>query len=385
MNEQTRICLEEAELAMRPPEIISPVPKSYWPEVDDYTMSAGMARSPRGRIFLAWFGKDDGPDAVMLATWSDDEGKTFRKPEFLIDQGHTPSGTHISCVVGTLWCDPDGRIWWIFAQSIGYYDGRGGVWAAICENPDAGQPVFGTPFRIWHGCALNKPVVLASGEWALPVSLWRREQIWARRKYLQGAVDKSLYAELDDLRGANLLISVDHGKSWEVRGRQRSVDPCFDENTFLERPDGTLKMFARDQHGIVSAISADRGYTWTPFRREWRTATARFFLTRLQSGRHLLVRHDTTFDRSHLTAFLSDDGETWYGRLLLDERAGISYPDGFVHSDGRIFVQYDRLRAHGEILMAVFTEEDVIAGYNISGKVVLKQPLVQSATQLGLF
>ncbi len=384
MNEQTRICIEEAELAMRPPEITSPVPETYWPGVDDYTMSAGMARTPGGRIFLAWFGKDDGPDTVMLATWSDDDGKTFRNPEFLIDPGYTPMTAHISCLVGTLWCDPDGRIWWIFSQSLGYYDGRAGVWAAICENPDAGQPVWGTPFRIWHGCALNKPVVLASGEWALPVSLWRREQMWVGHKYVWQDIDKSVHAELDDLRGANLLVSADRGKTWQVRGRQRSVDPCFDENTFLERPDGALKMFARDQHGIVSCLSVDRGYHWTPFRREWRTASARFFLTRLPGGKHLMVRHDTNYERSHLTAFLSDDGENWYGRLLLDERGEVSYPDGFVHPDGRIFVQYDRKRAHGEILMAIFTEEDVIAGYNVSGKVELKRPLIQSATQLGL-
>ncbi len=385
MNKQTRICLGNAELAMRVPTLISPVPRDYYPEVDDYTMSAGMARTPGGRIFLSWFGREDGPETVMLLTHSDDEGKSWSGPDYLIDPGFTPEGHHVSCLVGTMWCDPKGRMWWIFSQSIGYFDGRAGVWASICENPDAEKPVWGTPFRIWHGCALNKPTVLANGEWVLPVSLWRREHIWVDQRFSWGNVDASLYADLDHRRGANLLVSNDHGKTWELRGMQRSVDPCFDEHMYLERADGSLVMYARDHHGMVCSESADRGWNWTPFQRAWYTASARFFTVKLPSGKWLMVRYDTTTagDRSHLTAFLSaDEGKSWYGRLLLDERGGISYPDGFVHPDGRIFVQYDIHRAHGEILMAVFTEADIEAGYNVSGRTELKRPLVQSATAL---
>ena len=38
MNRQTRVCLENAELAMRIPELTTPVPREYRPEIDDYTM-----------------------------------------------------------------------------------------------------------------------------------------------------------------------------------------------------------------------------------------------------------------------------------------------------------------------------------------------------------
>lgn len=47
MNEQTRICLENADLALRPPELITPVPREYYPEIDDYTMSSGHRRARR--------------------------------------------------------------------------------------------------------------------------------------------------------------------------------------------------------------------------------------------------------------------------------------------------------------------------------------------------
>ena len=46
---------------------------------------------------------------------------------------------------------------------------------------------------------------------------------------------------------------------------------------------------------------------------------------------------------------------------MLDERRGISYPDGFQAPDGTIYISYDRNRDwDGEILMARFTEKDIL-------------------------
>ena len=82
-----------------------------------------------------------------------------------------------------------------------------------------------------------------------------------------------------------------------------------------------------------------------------------------------------------LTAWLSDDeGKTWQGGLMLDERKGISYPDGFQAPDGTIYISYDRNRAmDGEILLARFTEEDVLAkklvGNESKLKMLISRPL----------
>lgn len=379
MQEHTRLLKEPAGLALQPPKIQTDFPYRYWPEVDDYTMSAGFTRTQGGRIFLSWFGVEDGPGAVMLTTYSDDDGRTWREPLYLIDHGLTKDYVHISALVGNLWTDPLGRVWWFFTQSIGYFDGRAGVWAAVCENPDDKTPVWGTPFRIWHGAILNKPTVLKNGDWMLPVSLWKRESIAAYYKLMGIPADPSLYAELDSYRGANVLRSRDNGKTWERIGAQLAVDPTFDENMILEMRNGDLKMYARDMWGIVSCVSKDGGGSWTPFKREWIASTARFFIRSLPTGKWLIVRLNSTGVRSHMTAYLSDDdGETWYGGLELDPRENVSYPDGFIHPDGRIFIQYDRLRHRGEILMAIFREEDVAAGKNVSGEVVLQKPVMQS-------
>ena len=80
----------------------------------------------------------------------------------------------------------------------------------------------------------------------------------------------------------------------------------------------------------------------------------------------MLVKHghinERTEVRSHLTAFISkDDGKSWEGELLLDERKGISYPDGFQEPNGTIHISYDRNRStDGDIYMVSFKEEDIL-------------------------
>ncbi|MFM8892990.1 MAG: DUF4440 domain-containing protein, partial [Planctomycetia bacterium] len=92
-----------------------------------------------------------------------------------------------------------------------------------------------------------------------------------------------------------------------------------------------------------------------------------------------LVNHHNFTGRSHLTARLStDDGATWNDGLLLDERPGVSYPDGVEDREGLVWITYDRDRqGAGEILRATFREEDVAAGRNVSGKVTLEQPVAR--------
>ena len=81
----------------------------------------------------------------------------------------------------------------------------------------------------------------------------------------------------------------------------------------------------------------------------------------------MLIKHGDRIDahagRVQLSAWLSeDDGITWKGRLVLDKRKGISYPDGFQAPDGTIYISYDRNCAtDGEILMARFSEKDILA------------------------
>src|SRR5690606_25023832 len=114
-----------------------------------------------------------------------------------------------SVLVGNLWTDPEGRLWLFFSQSMMQFDGRAGSWAAVCDNPDAEKPVWSAPRRIWHGFTLNKPAILSTGEWLLPVSLNPKGF---------GPFEDA-FRNLDPYRGANLFASTDKGATWVHRGR----------------------------------------------------------------------------------------------------------------------------------------------------------------------
>ena len=69
-----------------------------------------------------------------------------------------------------------------------------------------------------------------------------------------------------------------------------------------------------------------------------------------------------------------DDGKSWKGGLLLDERSDVSYPDGDQGPDGRIYVVYDRDRlGEQEVLMACFTAADLLAGKLVDHGSMLKK------------
>jgi hypothetical protein len=352
------------DLALEPALINTSPGPEYSSRELDYAMVIGMDRSPGGRLWAAWVAGGDNDKGLFVVATSDDGGDHWSEPVLVIDPADSPCGLRRRALVGNFWTDPTGRLWLFFDQSMGYFDGRAGSWAITCDNPDAAVPVWSAPRRIWHGATLCKPLVLDNGEWLLPISLWTRD--WLRPEVLEGA-----FPELDRLRKAHVFVSADQGATWSWRGAAAARQRRFDEHMFVQLEDGRLWMLVRTYYGIAESFSNDRGRTWTdpvPSRFQHVERGARIFFRRLQSGNLLLVKHgkldEQTEKRSHLTAFLSaDDGRTWSRGLLLDERAGVSYPDGFESPEGLIHVIYDRNRStDSEILMARFTEADILAG-----------------------
>ena len=326
----------------------------------DYAMTIGIEQTQKGRMWACWVGGGDNEDAFFVLNKSDDNGKSWSEPMTVIDPHH-PDLEHKRCaLVGCLWLDPSGRLWVFFDQTMTYYDGRAGLWYIVCENPDANKPVWSEPKRIWHGRTLNKPIVLSDQTWVLPVSLWARKHI--------SFPYKEQYAELDSLRMAHMFVSEDKGQTWKRRGGVLFPQTMFDEHHIVELERGVLWMTARTEDGIYESKSYDKGRTWTEPQKYMNHISSRHFIRRLSSGNLLLVKHgdldEKTKTRSKLKAYLSDDdGKTWKGGLMLDERRGISYPDGFQAQDGKIYVSYDRNRGtDGEVLFAVFSEKDILSG-----------------------
>ena len=280
-------------------------------------------------------------------------------------------GDGARCFDPCLWIDPKGRLWYVFNR--GNKDtAKHDVWARICEEPDAKTPVFGAEFRVGYDVPfafrMNKVTVLSSGEWLMPVTLAPNPvHAWST-----GYNDQ----QEPTLHGVG--ISTDDGKTWNRHGAVKSR-PWALENMIVELKDGRLWMLIRTSSGVLwQSHSTDKGRTWS----EGTASTiaspgSRFFIRRLTSGNLLLVNHFHFKGRNNLTAQIStDDGATWCDGLLLDERNDVSYPDGVQDKDGLIWITYDRDRqGDGEILLAKFKEEDVLAGKNVSGAAVLKQTI----------
>ena len=192
-----------------------------------------------------------------------------------------------------------------------------------------------------------------------------------------GLAAARLEVEITDMRpfAASHLLAIE----------ARVVRSHVDEHIIVERNDGSLWLLARTKYGIGESVSTDRGQTWTEVKPSGIAhPSARFFISRLHSGNLLLVKHgpiDKPTGRSHLMAFVSrDEGQTWQGGLLLDERAGVSYPDGQQAADGQIHIIYDFSRTVSRhILRATFREEDVLAGKPVSKDLQLRQLISEAS------
>jgi predicted neuraminidase len=340
----------------------------------------GIERAANGRLWALWYSGDtrEGPQNYVVLATSGDEGKTWSGPRVVID----PEG-FVRAFDAGLWHDPEGRLWVFWAQSAGHWDGRAGVWCMVTEDSGSERPRWSEPRGISDGVLLNKPLARNNGQWLLPIMIWtkpanlpfinERDQLHLSPEQL-----KTLVYDLGAARGAHVFSTTDAGRTFASIGKANFAgEDQPTEHMLIERRDGSLWMLARTRYGIGSTVSADGGRTWSaPAASGIPHPSTRFFIRRLQSGNLLLVKNapPNGKDRSHLTALISrDDGRTWTGGLLLDERMNVSYPDGVQGRDGVVRVIYDRERFTArEILMAAFREEDAAAGKPVSGATRLR-------------
>ncbi len=345
----------EANISLQPAKIIAFPGPEYMDNKRKWQGIPGIERSAGNRFWAVWYSGSDGEGAgnyVVLVT-SSNGINNWSSPVLIIEHDNPECRCYDPC----LWVDPCGSMWLFWAQSRAWNDGRAGVWTIKCDNPDDAEPIWDTPRRLCHGVMMNKPTVLSTGEWCLPAAIW-------------GSVEPK-DEETAHERFSNIFVSVDRGETWIRRGGADVPKRAFDEHMIVERKDGTLWMLVRRHDGIGEAISVDKGATWTAtIDPVIAGPNSRFFVRRLLSGRLILVNNDRTDIRSHMTAWLSDDdGHSWTGGLLLDERTGVSYPDGTQSPDGMIYIIYDYRRGDKyaigndrEILCAAITEEDIMAG-----------------------
>jgi hypothetical protein len=350
------------------PPVLAPGPE-YQTPARQFQGIPGIEITAGGRLWATWYtgGVNEGPENFVVLVTSSDGGRTWTEPVLVVD----PPGAHVRAYDPAIWVDPLGRLWLFWSQCFSPKDGQisdgvNGVWGMYSETPESPAPAWSAPLRLAHGVMMNKPLVLSTGEWGYPTAVWNDlivpSPAWVREHCR-----------------SNLTVSADQGRTYARCGGAEVPQRCFDEHHIVELRDGRLWCLVRTTYGIGQSFSSDRGRTWTPGEDSGLGGpNARFFIRRLQSGRLLLVNHrvdpETRAIRCKLAAWLSDDeGKSWHGGLMLDERPAVSYPDGVQDREGTIWVIYDheRYRA-GDILFARFREEDVAAGRCVSPVAALR-------------
>ncbi len=342
-----------------------------------FTGIPSVAVAAKGRLWATWYAgptpNEDSNNYVVLST-SGDGGVSWKEILVVDPDGTGPRRTFDP----QLWIAPDGKLRWTwtdrfhgprFVGNQGSWPDRDnypeddGLWMMVLDDPNSETTVWQPPVCVARGVMMGKPLALSTGEWVFPVCVW--------------------FADVS----SQMVVSTDKGKTWTIRGGAGMPyeDRLFDEQALLERKDGSILEMARTKTGIRESVSSDRGKTWSQLvPSQVKHTSARFFLRRLNSGNVLLVKHGPLYKdvgRSQLTAYLSkDDGATWEGGLMLDERLGVSYPDGQQTADDviRIIYDYDRTGAR-QILMASFREEDVMSGKTDSPTVGLRRLVSQGS------
>jgi len=356
--------------SLQAPEVIRGIPERYADNVRQFQGIASLEVCSRDRLWACWYAGGNGEEYenYVIVSTSGDAGKTWTIALTIDPDGPGPVRAYDS----TLWQDSKGVLHIYWTQSNHYFDGRCGVWTMQTENPEDGEnALWSAPRRLCDGIMMDKPTVDSKGRILYPVSLWRNEPTDAFPEIPKGTF---VYLSQDDGRTVSLL-----GKTFLPL-----ENSLYDEHSIIEKKDGTFRMFIRTKTGMAEATSRD-GVTWSDaVPSKIQNTSARFFVRRLMSGALLLVKNgpiDKDVSRTRLTAYISDDdGDTWTGGLLLDERGEISYPDGGQSDDGIITIVYDYNRfSDREILCARFTEEDVRNGKPVSPQCELRI-LINKAT-----
>jgi predicted neuraminidase len=345
---------------------LQPSPK-YWERNRMFQGIPTIERTKGGRLWASWYAgplTEGNEGTFIVLVTSGDDGKTWSRPVAVCDDTTFFDGKTWD---PRLWIGPDGSLWLSTTRTLqGTPEGRATTsWSFRAKNPEDPNTEWEEAVFNGYGVSLNKPTVLKGGAVLQPI------EDPAERDNLAWMISRE--------GGHRFLPHATIATLADGRSRRH----C--EHMLVERTDGSLWMLARTEYGIAQAESVDLGKTWSgyrPFTDRFGVNT-RFHLRKLKSGALLLIVNDHPKARNTMTAMLSaDDGRTWPYKLVLDERAAVSYPDATETDEGLVYVIYDRGRynlGEQEILFARITAEDIKAGRITGAHSSLKNSINQLA------
>ena len=147
-------------------------------------------------------------------------------------------------------------------------------------------------------------------------------------------------------------ITEDKGKIWRKTVKINSKPLNIIQPSILKLKDGRLQIICRSQNEhLISAFSSDNGETWSdPVALAIPNNNSGTDAVTLKDGRHLLVynhvkaKESAYVDkaRTPLNVAISDDGITWNASLILEDSCigEYSYPSVIQDKDGCVHVVY---------------------------------------------
>jgi predicted neuraminidase len=313
-----------------------------------YKHPASICVLDNGDLYLVWYG-GEGEYANSTALFASRKPKgaaQWTAPRKIAQDPLRSLGN------GVAWQAPDKRLWLFYVVRFG--DSWGSSRVAVKVSDDRGETWSDSSLlRLEEGWMVRgKPIVLASGEWLLPL-------------YHETGTDRE---RVPPDTTSVFLLHNPKTSAWTPGGRIRSKNGNL-QPAPVEVAPGRLIAFCRrgggygpDERGfIIRAESRDGGKTWSEgVDSEFPNPNSAVDLIKLSSGALLLVYNDSMSDRTPLTVALSTDGGRTFPRRLnlATGKDSFAYPSAAQAADGTIHVVYtsDNRKA---IRLASFREEDL--------------------------
>ncbi len=280
-------------------------------------------------------------DGAVMLLRSGNDGQTWEEAE-----------TIANASMPVLWCGFGGRIWLFYCRD-------GALMMRIGNEPAR---------RIADGSCSSAPVVMRNGMALLPVCTEQDGRI-------------------------TVLMSMDKAVSWHPRPsgivlnekiRTENPDPVI-----LPYKNGMLAMLLRGTgyQWRWCSVSRDFGQNWSPLRKFIYAPDTPSAAAVLPSGRWMTVKNgrldqELFYTPDRLIAYLSEDeGQTWYGDLILDDRAGATDPCICAPGNGSIYIMYRYRPDDGSVCEVRMVKTGEV---EISAAVPVRNSLAQNNTAVAV-
>jgi predicted neuraminidase/peroxiredoxin len=278
-----------------------------------------LTQAANGDLLCLWYGGsyESADDQVLFMSRRPKGKRTWSRPTVVVRNPLQPPGNAVIFVDGLK------RVWIVWGRMEASRPlRRGGGW---------GQCRLMYRISMDHGATWSKDQEL-DGLYAclprnVPITL------------TDGTLLLGLTGRRGKRHGSFVLRTTDNGTIWQPSGLMQGGS----QPTLIERDDGTLLALMRHAPRILQSTSRDGGRSWTPPEpSDLKNPGAGIAMTRLRSGRVVLVFNDSETLRTPLSIARSvDGGKTWERPLKLEANPGeYSYPSVIQTSDGKIHVTY---------------------------------------------